>query len=348
MTLFETGLDLLWRNLDRYDTLFTNPVERFYWMYLLAFLVGGAALYLFVLKTSGQKSFLGCLRFVFPKDHYLNNSTLLDLKLYLVNRFFGLTRFVGLVFGTLLVANWTLQLIESTVGFAPFDIQYTPLVIVAFTFYSVMVGDFGSFANHAIHHRIPILWEIHRVHHSAEVLTPLTQHRKHPIYDVNRAIIRSLIVGVLIAPAFWLLGDDPTVWKILGINAVAALFNFTANFRHSHIWICYGPILSRILVSPAQHQIHHSAAKHHYDKNFGQTFAIWDWMFGTLYVPKERETLEIGVDTDLPQQYNTLWQAYWRPAERILAILKSYLQPSSSRRDEDGETAVQGATPKTN
>ena len=55
-----------------------------------------------------------------------------------------------------------------------------------------------------------------------------------------------------------------------------------ANLRHSHVWITYGRIMERLLISPAQHQIHHSKNKVHFDRNFGVVLAIWDGMFGTL------------------------------------------------------------------
>jgi sterol desaturase/sphingolipid hydroxylase (fatty acid hydroxylase superfamily) len=48
-------------------------------------------------------------------------------------------------------------------------------------------------------------------------------------------------------------------------------------------------------VSPAHHQVHHSSNPKHFNKNFGSCLALWDWMFGTLYVPgKEREPLTFG------------------------------------------------------
>jgi hypothetical protein len=53
--------------------------------------------------------------------------------------------------------------------------------------------------------------------------------------------------------------------------------------------------MEHILISPAQHQIHHSAAKKHFNKNYGSIFALWDWMFGTLYIPESYEDLTYGV-----------------------------------------------------
>jgi hypothetical protein len=66
--------------------------------------------------------------------------------------------------------------------------------------------------------------------------------------------------------------------------------------QHSHVWIAFTGVLGRIFVSPAHHQIHHSADQKHFNCNFGSCLALWDWMFGTLYVPgKGREKLTFGV-----------------------------------------------------
>ena len=74
-----------------------------------------------------------------------------------------------------------------------------------------------------------------------------------------------------------------SVTSAFGMNIFACLFMLLgSNLRHTHLWIDYGPRLSRILISPAQHQIHHSADPRHFDKNIGFIFAFWDDLFGTL------------------------------------------------------------------
>ncbi|HMQ57251.1 MAG TPA: sterol desaturase family protein, partial [Rhizobiaceae bacterium] len=90
--------------------------------------------------------------------------------------------------------------------------------------------------------------------------------------------------------------SDINLVTIGGANIIYAVFNVLgSNFRHTHIWISYGPVLERILISPAQHQIHHSLEVEHHNKNYGEVFAIWDWMFGTLYVPQGRTELRFGL-----------------------------------------------------
>ena len=65
-----------------------------------------------------------------------------------------------------------------------------------------------------------------------------------------------------------------------------------SNLRHSHVGIQYWKWVEYIFISPAQHQLHHSIAKEHHDKNFGAALAIWDWLFGSLHHSVDFETLE--------------------------------------------------------
>ena len=187
-----------------------------------------------------------------------------------------------------------------------------------------IVTDFASYIDHAMEHYIPVLWPIHSVHHSAEVLTPFTQFRKHPLSGFVSGPIQNAIIGVFQGSVFYLFMGEPALTTILGVNAVQALFLFFgSNLRHSHIWFSFGPVLSHIFISPAQHQIHHSADPKHFNKNFGVTFAIWDWIFGTLYIPKEKEDLVFGLGLDTPQIHPSLAKAYTQPLAEIAHMVKT-------------------------
>ena len=85
-------------------------------------------------------------------------------------------------------------------------------------------------------------------------------------------------------------------------------------------------ILGYIFISPAQHQIHHSALPKHFGKNCGFALAIWDWAFGTLYVPKERETFPLGLRAEPDPAWHTVTQFYWRPIVSLWAMLKRRYQ----------------------
>jgi sterol desaturase/sphingolipid hydroxylase (fatty acid hydroxylase superfamily) len=96
--------------------------------------------------------------------------------------------------------------------------------------------------------------------------------------------------------AHYLFGDTAYQYALNDTNIILVLFiHAYVHLQHTHMWISFRGMLGRIFVSPAHHQVHHSSNPKHFDKNFGSCLALWDWMFGTLYVPeKEREKLNFG------------------------------------------------------
>jgi sterol desaturase/sphingolipid hydroxylase (fatty acid hydroxylase superfamily) len=79
--------------------------------------------------------------------------------------------------------------------------------------------------------------------------------------------------------------------------------------------------LSHILSSPAQHQIHHGSEPRHFDKNFGLMFSLWDWIAGTLYVPRAVEQVRFGLSGREHEEYNSLWRLYSLPFVKAKAVL---------------------------
>ncbi len=162
------------------------------------------------------------------------------------------------------------------------------------------------------------MWPFHALHHSAEVMTPLTANRNHPVFFLIRNLIYSFVLGAVQALVLFLLIGKIDLLTIGGANAGYFIFNLLgSNLRHSHVWLSYGPVLEHVFISPAQHQIHHSRAKKHFNKNYGEVFAFWDWMFGTLYVPKGYEELDFGLadatGKPIEQPHRNLKEALFRP-----------------------------------
>src|SRR6516165_2401889 len=123
--------------------------------------------------------------------------------------------------------------------------------------------------------------EFHKVHHSAEVLTPLTAGRVHPLDDA----ISFLLAGVMGASHFSLcrslLGSNAVMFGVFQLNVLVVIFYFAGfHLRHSHVWLPYKGIWGKLFVSPAHHQVHHSVAQRHWDKSLGFVFAMWDSLFG--------------------------------------------------------------------
>ena len=151
--------------------------------------------------------------------------------------------------------------------------------MITFSLVLFIIEDFSRFFVHWLYHRIHFLWRFHFVHHSATVLTPLTLYRVHSIEYLLNNCRGVLVVGAVSGVFMYCFNGAIGFPKILGVNLLNFVFNLAAaNLRHSHIWISFG-YSEHIFVSPAQHQIHHSRDKEHFDKNFGSCLAIWDKIF---------------------------------------------------------------------
>ena len=172
-----------------------------------------------------------------------------------------------------------------------------------------LFNDFAYFLDHYTRHKIPALWQFHRVHHSAEPLNPMTVYRSHPADLIFENAIYVFTISIVVGVLGYFTVENLSAFFIAKMKLVIYAFNLLGMFRHSHVWIPFGPFWSKIFMSPAQHMIHHSAALPHRDKNNGRMLSVWDWMFGTLYIPEneERHELVLGIDaTELDCHPNLL------------------------------------------
>ena len=199
-------------------------------------------------------------------------------------------------------------------------------VVFLFTFFIFLLDDFSKYWVHRWMHKWPILWALHKVHHSAEVLTPITVYRTHPLEGIVFTLRGTFTQGVSISTFIFFFGNSVDLYTVLGANILLFLFNTAgSNLRHSHIGIRYWGWLEYILISPAQHQLHHSIDVKHHDKNFGAALAIWDYLFGSLHHSVEIDDLKLGVDNQ-ERDFNKLSTLYFSPIIEIKNILKKSIQ----------------------
>lgn len=237
-------------------------------------------------------------RALFPGWLWRHASTRADLGFLILNICFT----GALVGGGLLsygaVMRATFALLNRSIGAAPPHLLPSVLADAAIALALFLAYEIFYWLDHYLKHRIPLLWEFHRVHHTAEVLSPLTVFRVHPVDSLIFANILALGMGVTAGAAHYLLGGSDTV-LLSGTNILLLGFVLTTiHLQHSHIVIGFNGCLGRLLFSPAHHQIHHSIREEHFGRNLGSCLAIWDWMFGTLLLPGQvTERLKFGADT---------------------------------------------------
>ena len=186
------------------------------------------------------------------------------------------------------------------------------------TLFELLAYELAYWFGHFLFHRIPALWEFHKVHHSAEVMTTFTELRQHPVEILAFMNLIAIATGAVFGVMTYAFGPGVQPFTLLDGNILLMLFLVTyGHLRHSHMWIPFTGVAGRILQSPAHHQIHHSDNPAHWDKNLGFALAVWDWAFRTLYIPSvERETIRFGVGpTD--GEFSTVPRNYLLPFVRF-------------------------------
>jgi sterol desaturase/sphingolipid hydroxylase (fatty acid hydroxylase superfamily) len=268
-----------------------DPDLRFHPLYILPFFAMAFLLYLYH-RRRGLHDGQGFFKWLFPKDVYFHPSHITDIKLFLLGQVLTAAKAFNMIVVMTLFAGLTILAVGGEVSAKPLTVGRVLLVTIVIT----LIRDFCVYWVHRLHHELPVFWPFHAVHHSAEVMTPVTVYRKHPFYDLISSFVKNIFVGIFSGLALVFLVGQIQLTLIAGVNIFYFLFNaLGSNFRHSHIWFSYGPFWEKIFISPAQHQIHHSLEPRHHNKNYGEIFAFWDWIFGTIYIPAGREDLQFGI-----------------------------------------------------
>ena len=138
------------------------------------------------------------------------------------------------------------------------------------------VVDLIQWGIHVLMHRVPALWIFHRVHHSVEDMDWLGSMRFHWLEIV---VYRSLQYVPLLLLGFH--------WQVLAW--LAAFATAMGHFNHANLRVDVGP-LRYLLNHPAMHIWHHDVDPHgKHGCNFGINLSVWDWLFGTAYLPAGTE-----------------------------------------------------------
>ncbi len=299
-----------------------SPADRFFVGYLAVALV--LALAVLRRDPSGRRrSFGELLAALFPRRVFLHASALLDYRFVLVNYFVIALLVAAMFLSAAATTGWFVAAIEFALG--PNRHAATPGVAagLVFTVMVFMAMDFGNFLAHWLQHKIPWLWEFHKIHHSAEVLTPITALRVHPVGEVLTTQVIALCVGAVNGVFFYVYQGPVAQVTIAGVNALDFLYYTIGAYHlaHSHVWLMFPRIAREIFLSPALHLIHHSVDPKHRDKNFAFTFTIWDRLFGTLYMPhdSEKDALVLGLGDGEERDYQSVWQLYATPFRNLVA-----------------------------
>ncbi len=148
----------------------------------------------------------------------------------------------------------------------------------------VLLLDYTHYIQHVLHHRVPLLWRFHAVHHvdlDLDASTALRFHFGEIAISVPYRVTQVLLIGV-----------DPQallIWQTLTL--------FSILFHHSNIrlpkWV--EARLVRLIVTPRMHGIHHSKEPQNQNSNWSGGSTIWDALHRTLNLGIPQHEIEIGV-----------------------------------------------------
>ena len=272
-------------------------------------------------NASGQERSADLWGFLLPRDIYTHISARVDIALYVFERLLRPLWAAALILGVGTFAETQIMsVLKAALGDGPaFDVSYEWMVL--YSLVTLLLYDFIFYVIHYTEHKVPALWVVHKIHHSAEVLTPLTRYREHflegPIYAAGAALAYGIAGGLF----GWLIEAEITQATLFNIGFFSLLFGFNGSFRHYHVAFHYPVWLSKWLQSPVMHHTHHSYLEKHWDTNLGVVTSLWDRLFGTLYIPEKDEYTPWGLGPDTQDQYRSFWQNTAGPFKDWFAML---------------------------
>src|SRR5574343_180215 len=149
------------------------------------------------------------------------------------------------------------------------------VMVVLFWCSVLAMEDLARYLAHRLQHSVPVLWELHKFHHSATSLNVLVSYREHPLIGMLNGGASLLFALVLAVP--WLvfmpgLLAAPPIY--IGGMIAFVVYKCIFLLGHFHRPISYG-FLDRLLVTSAVHALHHSDNPSHFNRNFGGLLTLW-------------------------------------------------------------------------
>lgn len=248
-----------------------NPgwTNYFYWLVALSLLVWGLEI---VVPWRKQQK-------IFRKGFWLDS-------FYIIFNFFLFS-----LIGYNALSNVGVELFNDFIGL--FNIENLVAVKVGhfpvWTQLLIMfvMADFIQWNIHRQLHSRTWLWEFHKVHHSVKEMGFAAQFRFH--------FMETIVYKTLQYIPLAMIGFGIEEFFVVHMMSV-----FIGHLNHANLNWDYG-WLRYILNNPKMHIWHHSKVlpeEHPNGMNFGLSLSIWDYLFGSAYIPKEGKNIELGFEGD--------------------------------------------------
>jgi sterol desaturase/sphingolipid hydroxylase (fatty acid hydroxylase superfamily) len=152
---------------------------------------------------------------------------------------------------------------------------------------ATLVVTFTAYWSHRLMHRVPLFWNIHKIHHSVENLSFASTYQMH--------FLEYLLHTPTHTVAMLALGTDL-------VSPFGLIFMAIDFLAHSNVRLDLGR-LAYVLATPQAHRVHHSLDPRHHDTNFGNTFMLWDHVFGTFYYDPADCPTRFGIQEHVPKSF---------------------------------------------
>ena len=150
----------------------------------------------------------------------------------------------------------------------------SPIGLAATVLVQIILYDLLYWIWHFAQHHVPLLWRVHRLHHSDAAFDATTYLRQHPL----EATLQIVLLG---APLSWILTIPPAASLIAGF--VYAALDF---WNHLGLRVSLGP-LTRIVPGPQLHRHHHALDRGLSAGNYAAFVPAWDILLGTFVLPEK-------------------------------------------------------------
>ena len=189
--------------------------------------------------------------------------------------------------------------------------QQISLPLSAVIILSFIILDFTIYWQHRLFHKHPLLWKLHRVHHSDKDLDASSGVRFHPIEIILSILVKSLVVVLFGIP-------------VIAVLIFEVILNVLPIFNHSNVFIpeSVDKHLRKFIVTPDMHRIHHSTIKHETNSNYCFSISLWDYIFNTYTdKPHNGQTKMILGLNEIPQSDSVLLTTLLQqPFKRYLKV----------------------------
>ena len=327
-----------------FDIVGANTPFDLRWDRLLITLFLACCLFLFYRGRGGrgadgrERENKGLLAYLLPKDIYTHVSAKVDLGLWVLERILRPLWAVSL-FATVgpFTAQITIDVFLSLFDASPaLEINYAWMLL--YSLFSLLCYDFVFYVIHYTMHKVPALWAIHKIHHSAEVLTPLTRGREHfiagPIWAAGSAMSYGFAAGVFT----YFFDGSIVVATLFNVSFFSFILGLNGAFRHYHIQFHYPHWLAKWIQSPAMHHTHHSYLPQHWDTNMAAVTSIYDRLFGTLYIPEKNEFTPWGIGPNTQHEYRSFWQNVIGPFKDWYKMIRGGSSPQNGAAAQSGNS----------